>query len=203
MSDELRKSPEPTVAPPASLLERVQLRHQLAWERLVTLYAPLVYHWCRQERLSPTQALHMGQEVFQAVIQDIGGFRGDRQGVQFRTWLREILDGKLRAVDRGSTLREPAGQPPQDGPRNSTPTEYDDDRATVRDDGRLVYMRAVELIRSEFPEASWQAFWRVVVEVQNPEDVARALSLSLEEVYLAKAHVGRRLREEFAGLLEM
>ncbi len=58
-----------------------------------------------------------------------------------------------------------------------------------------MHRRALELIRSEFEERSWQAFCRVVVEGQSPADVAAALGMTRNAVYIAKARILRRLRE--------
>jgi RNA polymerase sigma-70 factor (ECF subfamily) len=58
-----------------------------------------------------------------------------------------------------------------------------------------LFRRGLELIRAEFEERSWQAFWRVAVEGQDPADVAAALGLSRNAVYVAKSRVLRRLRE--------
>ena len=41
-----------------SLLLRVQGNDQDAWTRLVNLYAPLVYHWCRRAGLDGLHAIH-------------------------------------------------------------------------------------------------------------------------------------------------
>ena len=35
-----------------------------------------------------------------------------------------------------------------------------------------VYHRAVSLVRDEFEERTWKAFWRVVIDGQRPRDVA-------------------------------
>ena len=48
----------------ASLLVRAATRQIGAWERLVSLYAPLVYRWCRHWGLQPSDAENVGQEVF-------------------------------------------------------------------------------------------------------------------------------------------
>ena len=61
--------------------------------------------------------------------------------------------------------------------------------------------RALEMIRSEFQEKTWQAFWRVVVEEHYPIDVARDLEMSLGSVYQAKSRVLRRLKAELGELL--
>ena len=52
------------------------------------------------------------------------------------------------------------------------------------------------MIRPDFSEASWQAFLRVVMEDQLPEDVARDLAMTPNAVYIAKSRILHRLRDE-------
>jgi RNA polymerase sigma-70 factor (ECF subfamily) len=58
------------------------------------------------------------------------------------------------------------------------------------------------LIQREVEDHTWQAFWRVVVDGQSPADVAAALGIRVNSVYLAKGRILRRLREEFGDLLD-
>ncbi len=81
--------------------------------------------------------------------------------------------------------------------------ESDPDPSTDRSETVLLAHRALELLREEFTEAKWQVFYRVVVEGQAPAAVAAALGISVNAVYLTKSRGLRRLREEFAGLLEL
>jgi RNA polymerase sigma-70 factor (ECF subfamily) len=187
-----------------SLLERVKAQDQAAWGRLVELYNPLVYGWCRRAGLQAADAADLGQEVFQAVARKIADFRRDPAGGSFRGWLRVITHNKLRDFIRARQARASAAggsdayellmQIPADGPEESA------EEAT---EASLLYQRALELLRTEFEERSWQAFWRVVVEGQWPEDVARDLQMSVNAVYLAKSRILRRLRLEFADLIEV
>lgn len=189
----------------STLLGRVKARDVAAWERLVSLCTPLVYQWCRQSGLQPADAADVGQEVFQAVFRKIGDFRRERPGQTFRGWLRTITRNKI--IDH---LR--ARQAPGTGPGGSealkrlhqVPAEDDAEngRAAGQEEGAL-YRRALEVLRTEFADQTWQAFWRVVVEEQRPADVAADLAMTVNAVYLAKSHVLRRMREEFADLLEV
>ena len=54
--------------------------------------------------------------------------------------------------------------------------------------------RALELIRAEFEERTWQAFWRSAVEQQSTAEIAADLRLSPASVRQAKSRVLRRLR---------
>ena len=53
---------------------------------------------------------------------------------------------------------------------------------------------ALELIRREFHERTWQAFWGVVVEGRAAADVAADLEMTPGAVRVAKSRVLLRLR---------
>jgi RNA polymerase sigma-70 factor (ECF subfamily) len=98
----------PSTATSRSLLERVKADEPQAWDRLVRLYAPLVFQWCRGWDLREQDAADVFQEVFQAVATHIGTFRKEREGDTFRGWLRTITRNKVH--DHFRRLgREPEG----------------------------------------------------------------------------------------------
>jgi RNA polymerase sigma-70 factor (ECF subfamily) len=66
---------------------------------------------------------------------------------------------------------------------------------------RQLFHRALELIQREFEERTWQAFWRVVVAGQSPQEVAEALAMSPGAVRVAKCRVLHRLRQELGDLV--
>jgi RNA polymerase sigma-70 factor (ECF subfamily) len=185
----------------------VKARDQAAWERLVALYTPLIYAWCRHAGLQAADAADIGQDVFRAVARKVGDFRRERPGDSFRGWLRTIT--RNRILDHFSALAAHA-QPDGGTEANlrlqqvADEIETDASVTNVSDESetKLLFRRAVELIRGEFEERSWQAFWRVVVEDQAPDMVAESLGLSRNSVYLAKSRILRRLRTEFADLVE-
>ena len=80
-----------------SLIGKLRERDDAAWERMVGLYAPLVYHWCRRSNLGPEETADVTQDVFRTVAQSIERFRKDRENDTFRGWLRTIF--KSRVVD--------------------------------------------------------------------------------------------------------
>src|SRR5687768_14357819 len=93
-SDSGSKPPSSTATSP-SLLKRVKADDESAWDRLVALYAPLVFHWCRRWDLQDQDIADIFQEVFQAVATHIAGFRKERRGDTFRGWLRTITRNKV------------------------------------------------------------------------------------------------------------
>ena len=63
-----------------SLLSEARLADAAAWERLVTLYAPLVASWCRRWGVLQQDIVDVLQEVFSAVAAHLHRFRKDRPG---------------------------------------------------------------------------------------------------------------------------
>src|SRR5262249_38820643 len=62
-----REGLPPSTATSRSLLERIKANDAAAWDQLVTLYGPLVFHWCRSWDLQDQDTADVCQEVFQAV----------------------------------------------------------------------------------------------------------------------------------------
>ena len=61
---------------------------------------------------------------------------------------------------------------------------------------------AVDQIRSDFPEQTWEIFWRLAMVGDKPTDVAAELGISVASVYTAKCRVLKYLRLELGDLLE-
>jgi RNA polymerase sigma-70 factor (ECF subfamily) len=192
---------EPTVSRTSiSLLERARAADQAAWQRLVALYSPLVWRWCRRQGLQEADAADVGQEVFRAVAAGLPNFRHDPQG-SFRGWLKTITKSKI--VDFLRAKRSsPDGRGGSDAYEQLLALQESPAEDTLSDDLRLLYQRALELIRSEFNEVHWQAFQRTAVDGLKGTEVARELQISPDVVYNARSRIAHRLREEFAELLE-
>lgn len=186
-----------------SLLQRARTGDQVAWERLVHLYTPLVQYWCRRLGLKPVDIEDVLQEVFQLAFSRINDFRRTQAGHTLRGWLRGITRNKVLEFYRrngkqpqaigGSTIQQHIQEiPDSDGALGD---EADD--AEVLND---LYCRALELVRHEFETQTWKAFWRTTVDGQRPVDVAGEVGLSPAAVRMAKSRVLRRVREELGDV---
>lgn len=51
------------------------------------------------------------------------------------------------------------------------------------------------MIRGEFEEKSWQAFWLVTMEDRSADQAAEQLGMTRNAVYIARSRVLRRLRD--------
>lgn len=185
-----------------SLLARAVQREAAAWERLVGLYSPLVFFWCRRSGLGPDDSADVLQNVWQAVAGHLARFERQSDGA-FRGWLWTITRNKLHDHFRRQQ-RQPAGaggstaQQLMSGIPEQEPESYLS--ASLADGSGDLLGRALEQIRHDFEPNSWQAFWLSAVEGQAARAIAERLQMSLDAVYQAKARILRRLREELAGL---
>jgi RNA polymerase sigma-70 factor, ECF subfamily len=195
--------PQPSSGTSRSLLERIRADDAAAWQRLVTLYAPLVCSWCRRWGLQDQDAADVLQEVFQAVVANIAGFRKGSGGGTFRGWLRTITDNKVRDLFRrlGREPRAVGGSEAQTR-LAQVPMPPDHDASASAPEERGLLHRALEVIRGEFHERTWQAFWRTAIDGRPSADVATELSMNAGAVRVAKSRVLHRLREELGDLLE-
>jgi RNA polymerase sigma-70 factor (ECF subfamily) len=187
-----------------SLLYRLKANEAAAWDRLVLLYAPLVYHWCRKLELPEQDAADVFQDVFQSLATKIGTFRKEQPGDTFRGWLRIITHNKVYDHFRRQGREPQAAGGTEANIRFSQLESFD--RTADTEDEEQAYQqlvrRALELIRDDFTPRTWQAFWRAAVDGQRPVDVAEELQMQPGAVRVAKSRVLQRLRQELGELLD-
>jgi RNA polymerase sigma-70 factor (ECF subfamily) len=193
-----------TDATSLSLLERVKAQDADAWRRLVDLYGPLLFSWFRRCGVEGEDASDLLQEVFAAVAANIAGFRRERQGDTFRGWLRVVARNQIRLHFRRKAHRpQAAGGTAAQVRFQELPDENADDTdPSNAQDASDLFRRGLELIRSEFEDRTWQAFWRITVEGRSSDEVCREFQMTPRALRQAKYKVLRRLRAELGDALE-
>lgn len=185
----------------SSLLEQIKLDDAMAWDRTVKLYAPLVFYWCKQSGLSQEDCFEIGQELFLAIHESLGRFQRKNSGSSFRGWMRTIVMRKIsdhyrlnsrRADFASDSLSDYHDLPEQDGPVDG---QHDQEK-------RLLYQRAIQIIEGEFQPKHQRAFELMIIEGWRAKEVAIHLEMSVNAVYMARHHILRRLKLEFADLLD-
>ena len=187
----------------SSLLHRARGRDPEAWRRLAELYGPVVYGWVRMAGVREHDAADIVQDVFQAVFAGLDRFRRDKPTDHFRDWLWTIT--RRRTID---LVRKRAAQPAGAGGDeaqallNALPERLPDQAAPEADSAHAdLVRRALELVRPEFANHTWQACIQTAVEGRRPADVAADLEMTVGAVYVARSRVLKRLRQELEGLL--
>ena len=197
-------SDPPSTPTSPSLIARAKSLDKAAWDRLSRLYTPLVWRWAINAKLQKHDAADVVQEVFQAVAKSLSRFESGDGLPPFRAWLWGIARHKI--MDH---FRKSSKQPTGDGGTSAQirfldlPEEEEIEEGSnpnsLTDKDSLAF-RAIQLMKTDFKENTWQAFWRVTVDEESPADVAADLGISVGSVYTAKSRVLTHLRTELEGL---
>ena len=186
------------------MLDRVRQMQPDAWTRLVEVFGPIVYRWCRKSGLSGHDAADVVQDVFASVARGIVAFHRSQDDHSFRNWLATITRNRVRDFWRRS-----AKQPDAAGGTEALlhlqnvadPLEATLDATfSAADLDGEISRRMLDLVRSEFEEKSWLAFHMTAVEGRLAADVAAELGLTVAAVYQAKSRIFRRLRQQLGEL---
>lgn len=181
-------------------LAKVRELDDSAWQKMVDLYYPSVYAWCRQSGIDEHTAADVSQEVFRSVAGGLHHFHRDRSVDSSRkeslgAWIRTIT--RRRIADHFAATDEPRGFGGTTGQfwigQIVDPAKQSSDTRSTS--ANLELRSAVDRVRQEFEPRSWQAFWLVVVQQRPTQEVADSLQMSLNAIYLAKGRIMRRLTE--------
>lgn len=185
----------------------VRLRNagdELAWSQFVDLYGPLVYAYLRRQGLQDADVADLTQDVLRQVSTAVKTFEYDPRQGTFRGWLFTVVRNRLRTFwqreagrgqgEGGSAAFEKIHDVADDAP--DAAAEWD---ANFE---RQLFHHAARIIRADFSETTWQAFWRTAVDGLAGRDVARQLDLTPAAVYLARSRVLHRLKEQVRILTE-
>ena len=203
-ADTPRSAPDPRQGTSKTLLQRLRANDSEAWRVMVQLYTPLVRHWATRGGVRGVDVEDVTQEVLQAAATHLQNFRRDKPGDSFRGWLRGITRNMVLQHFRRSG-RNPRGSGGTDALVQLQEVEDaaspDEDADPVEElDG--LRRRALELVRSEFEERTWRAFWMTVVEARAPADIAAEMGVTPTAIRMAKSRVLRRLKETFGDLIQ-
>jgi RNA polymerase sigma-70 factor (ECF subfamily) len=148
-----------------SLLERVRSNDPDAWRRLIDLYRPLVLFWCTRGGVAIDDVEDVTQSVFAAAATSLGGFRRDRPSDTFRGWLRVVTRNQVslhfrRNRDRVRAVGGSRAWQDLESVADPLAVAGEDEQAEVDQ----LHRRAVEQVRGEFEERTWQAFWMTAIE---------------------------------------
>jgi RNA polymerase sigma-70 factor (ECF subfamily) len=165
---------------------------------LVKNFEPLVRFWCGQSGVRGHDAEDVSQEVFAAVSVGLAGFHQDRPGDTFCGWLCGITRNLILLH-----YRRNQGRPQAEGGEQSR-RQLEDVPDPLPGLGEEepefshVCRSALDQVRSEFADRTWQAFWLTVVGGRSPSELADELDMLPATIRQSKSRVLRRLKKELA-----
>ena len=188
----------------ASLLVRVRdPEDSEAWRTFFEIYAPLVLRWCRRIGLGEHDAEDISQKVLVSISTAIRNFEYQPDKGKFRSWLFTAVRREIkRLVEKDRRLGDRIGGDQQDLLLATEPANEAATGTWMEDFATHVYRMAVERVRPEFDEESWQAFQTLWAKEASPKSVAERHGRDIAWVYKAKYRVLQRLKEEVTYLAE-
>ncbi|HBE72059.1 MAG TPA: sigma-70 family RNA polymerase sigma factor [Planctomycetaceae bacterium] len=172
-----------------------------AWQDFVRVYSPLIYNYCRSRHVQAQDAADITQEVLLRVNRAIASFEYSSKRGLFRDWLARIVRNELsRYVGKkrtGTTVQH-------------SQHEFLEEPGASGEDGSLwqehfqqhILNVALERTKPQFETVTWRLFTQAWVEQKNAADVAEEQSVGVDQVYVAKSRVLKRLRQEVSRLAE-
>src|SRR5262249_34025049 len=175
----------------ASLL--VQIRdgsNHEAWREFVQLYGPIVYGFARNRGLQDADAADLMQDVMRSVSGAIGRLEYDRRQGTFPGWLFTIARNKVYNFLSARRIR-PQGSGDTSANRllEAHPDAADASEAWEVEYQRRLASLAMERVKGEFQDSTWNAFRLTAIEGKPAGDAARQTGLSPGAVYVAKSRV--------------
>ncbi|MBY0523838.1 MAG: sigma-70 family RNA polymerase sigma factor [Gemmataceae bacterium] len=183
----------------ASLLVRLRdPQDRDAWQQFFQVYSSVVYGFARRRGLQDADAADLMQDVLRRVASAAGKLDYDPRRGTFRGWLFTVTRNRLYDFlnRRQKQVQAAGGSDMQERLDGQAATANNADPLWDQEYQRGVAYWAMERIRPEFQEKTWQAFWLTAVDGKTPQEVAGQLQMSAGAIYVAKSRVLARLRTE-------
>lgn len=186
-----------------SLLTRLRnLEDHESWHTFFETYWRLIYNVARKSGLSDDQAQEVVQETVIAVARKMPGFMYDPAKGSFKHWLllisrRRIQDLFRRIYSSRAAARESYEETEaliEDVPGQALPPDIQIDSDWERQWHENVFQTALARVRQRANPKHYQVFDCCVIRDMPAAEVARMLSLSAAQVYLAKHRVSAAVK---------
>ncbi|MGQ0634556.1 MAG: RNA polymerase sigma factor [Planctomycetaceae bacterium] len=167
-----------------------------AWQEFAEIYRPAAYRLARRRGMQDADAEDLAQTVLLAISQKIGEWRATKPTGSFRAWLATVARNQIvnaltrRRPDRGTGGTSTYQRLEQELASTETDGEFDEEFR------RAIFRLASELVRDEFQESTWLAFWLSAVEGRPIDEVARQLGKRAGAVYASRSRVMQRLKQK-------
>ena len=170
---------------------------EAAWEKFVSLYAPLIFHWARKTGLERDGAADLVQDVLVQAFRKLPQLKYDATK-SFKGWLRMVTLNRYREIRRRKTIQLQSAT--DSLMEKIAPVEVAESTWDI-DYAKLLVAKAMNGMKDDFKPATWQALERLIKDAQPVDVVAKEVGISPWTVYSARSRLTRRLREELDGLL--
>ncbi len=180
-----------------SLLVRLRQKSGDAWSEFIEVYEQAIYDFSRRRGLQDADAWDVTQDVLAAVEKKVDSWEDDPSKGKFRGWLFRVA--RNIAVDKvvGQSRRAAASGDSRVAQLLTEFPDTPDQQTTVfwMEYRRALMSWALEQIKPDFKDTSWNSFLATAVAGRKPEEVAEELNVSLGSVYAAKFRIVARIKK--------
>jgi len=185
-----------------TLIERaLDLSDQEAWNELVEIYEPLIYHVLQSYNLQSHDVKNLSQEVLVKLTKNIEKYNAQKGN--FRNWMGLIIKREaLTLIRKRRGIKERLNQP------NSENEMAALEKKLTSDDHREIFDRewqkyllniAWKRVRVDFSENAQRCF-ELSAEGFSTDEIMQKTGLALNSVKAFRASIKRALRVEVAHL---
>ncbi|MDP6504298.1 MAG: sigma-70 family RNA polymerase sigma factor [Planctomycetota bacterium] len=178
-----------------SVLLRIREGDEIGWEEFYELYSPLVRLRGSDRGLASAELDDLSQEVMVSIFQGEKQFRYDRARGRFRDYLRTIIDRRAIDLLRKRRENEQLDELKSYGREPESNDHHEMERRWELAWQEQMLRQGLFELEEESSVPSFQAFHRVVMCGQKPADVARELEMNVDNIYLIKHRLLKRLRD--------
>lgn len=192
----------------ASLLYRVGLSDNPAWEEFYSIYWAPIIRYARKLGLQESEAHDVLQETMVALMSILPKFQYDRKKGKFRNFLLTIVHRKCLGVHRKTKRKAEVGIDTPVGEGGLAPidrlvgqaVDSEPDESAWQEALMLEAMKRLEADPRIKPE-SLSAFRAYVVEGQSAAAVAKAFGIKENALYQIRNRLIKKLQDEVALLM--
>ena len=164
-----------------------------AWAEFCTRYSNLIKGFARRRGMQEADTEDILQDVLVSLTKSMPGFVYDPSRGLFRSYLKTVV---LHAIFKKSCQKSGAVALGEVDSLTQAAAKQPDIDALWESQWRRYHIEtAMRSVAAEFSERDREAFERYAVEGQEPEAVAKELSVSIDLVYQIKTRMTRRLAE--------
>ena len=177
-------------------------RNDLAWTEFVCAYEPFLTRLVRKQGTPDRHVADVSQQLLIAIARSVDGWKPDGKAASFRRWLGRVA----RNVVIKFMMRERKQVTGQGGSDFLTLTEEMPDASIDAQQAKRyeqeLILWAAELVRVEFRETSWRAFWETQIEGRSVADVSEELGVSAGSIYMSRSRIFARIRSHIEEVLD-
>ena len=176
----------------SSLLERVRNGDEISWNEFYSRYAPVIRCVGAYHRLNETACDDLVQMVMLKFFGAAKHYVYREGEVKFRTYLAAVIRSQAAELIR----REAAQKNLR--PETAAPAEEPFEEAFMNEWRKAVFADAKSELRQRVSERTYQAFELCGLQGRPVEQVAAALGLSANQIYVAK----KRCTDILTGIID-